>query len=273
MDSPAHRDIILDSKVGRRGHRRARRQYGYCGCRNSPSRLSSLSGRHSHDHRRASSQFSFQRNRPPRPGVRTIVTGQVGLDKNLSWNRTFDSLRHTGTRYSYSTSARPDVRRSADVAPGRILDLPTATDRSSRRSVFRTCSRRPQPGPTRPGQHITTGTYNDGTYNWAVPSTPSSNCLVKVQDNNISTLTDVSSQTFTIKAGNKSLRITSPNGGERISAVPIIPLRGPPLVPWSYIALSYSTSGGASWNSITYTAANTGTYDWKTPSRFRRKTV
>jgi hypothetical protein len=62
---------------------------------------------------------------------------------------------------------------------------------------------------------VATNISNSGSYSWTVPTTPSTNCLVRVSDAADGNPTDSSNATFTISAVDACLTVTSPNGGEQ----------------------------------------------------------
>jgi hypothetical protein len=114
--------------------------------------------------------------------------------------------------------------------------------------------------------------YNAGagtscSYTWTnIPNTPSNNCLVRVTDVSLPTVTDVSNAPFTISQ-NTSIIVTSPNGGESWQ------VGGPThTITWAAsgtsatLALEYSINNGASWISITNVSASAGTYTWTIPN-------
>ena len=57
-------------------------------------------------------------------------------------------------------------------------------------------------------------TYGDNTFAWTVDNTPTANALILVQ-NTTQNLSDTSDSVFTIGVVNRSLTLTSPNGGEQ----------------------------------------------------------
>jgi hypothetical protein len=103
-----------------------------------------------------------------------------------------------------------------------------------------------------------------GTFSWTVPSSPSSNCKIKLSDASDSTLYVMSNIDFTIKG----LALTSPIGGE-------IWLSGTSAsISWiqfgvSNIKIEYSTNNGAYWYTIVVNdSASKGTYTWSVPFVF-----
>ena len=99
-----------------------------------------------------------------------------------------------------------------------------------------------------------------GFFTWTLPNTPSTQCLVEIQDAN-SSLKDRSDAVFTIKPG---IRVLIPNGGEEW---PVDSLRTITWVAAGFdtLIVSYSTDAGTSWNSITRCPTTTKSYDWTVP--------
>jgi len=98
-------------------------------------------------------------------------------------------------------------------------------------------------------------------YTWTVPNTPSSLCLVRIVDNERSTLADESRENFTITG----LLVTYPQGGETMISGTM------ENITWESadienVKLEYSTNNGGSWiTMIANTPANSGTYPWLVP--------
>ncbi|MCP4218273.1 MAG: hypothetical protein GY765_26795, partial [bacterium] len=111
---------------------------------------------------------------------------------------------------------------------------------------------------------ITASTANSGTYSWAVPNLPSTTCLVKVSDAAGSS-TDSSDAGFAI-VEQRTLTLTTPNGGESLEG------STDQNISWTHsgsianVAIEYSTDNGGTWNSITTSTANTGTFNWPVPN-------
>lgn len=104
----------------------------------------------------------------------------------------------------------------------------------------------------------------NGYYAWSVPSSPSSNCRVRVTDNDNSSRSDMSNNVFTIPA--PSVTLTSPNGGETWGVATSH------NIYWSAqsvsnVKLEYTTNGGTNWTTIvSSTAASSGYYQWLIPN-------
>lgn len=116
--------------------------------------------------------------------------------------------------------------------------------------------------------NVATNWYNiSHNYNWNVPNTPSSNCLVKIRDHSNSCMTDISDNLFTITPATSSITVSSPNGGE------VWYVGQNKTITWTannttdYYNIDYSTDNGSTWTSLTssyYTVS--GTYSWTIPN-------
>lgn len=104
---------------------------------------------------------------------------------------------------------------------------------------------------------------NSGSYNWTIPNTPSTACLVKVSEASGSAF-DVSNGVFTIDPY-PTITVTSPDGGQDWDAGTT------QAVTWSYtgtvatVNIEYSADGGGSWNTAAASVSNTGSYNWTLP--------
>ena len=105
------------------------------------------------------------------------------------------------------------------------------------------------------------------SYSWTIPSSASTNCIVRISDTSNSALTDRSNAAFTISLPViPTIALTYPNGGESWIAGSSHP------ITWTSagvtnVKLEYSTDSGSSWTTITgSTAASTNTYSWTVPS-------
>ena len=104
---------------------------------------------------------------------------------------------------------------------------------------------------------------NTGLYNWfPIPNTVSSQCLIQVSSlDGVSS--DRSDKVFSIvKNSNKSLRITSPVGGETWQAGTSA------QITWyssgiDSVKIDYTIDNGQNWNVISNSTKNTGIYYWQ----------
>ncbi|MDH3268054.1 MAG: T9SS type A sorting domain-containing protein [Ignavibacteria bacterium] len=104
-----------------------------------------------------------------------------------------------------------------------------------------------------------------GSYNWTVPNTPSTQCLVRISDASNASINDVSDATFTIAPG-PMITVTAPNGGE-------LWLAGTDHnITWtrqsvSQVKIEYSTDNGSVWiDVVATTPAVFGFYNWTIPN-------
>jgi hypothetical protein len=115
---------------------------------------------------------------------------------------------------------------------------------------------------------IASSTPNDGSYQWTVPNTPSSYCLVRVSDSSTDGgASDVSDAGFSIVSPTvAAITVISPNGGERWK------IGFPHQLTWrstgtvGNVKIEYSTNGGSLWTTIAASTANDGTYTWTVPN-------
>ncbi len=102
---------------------------------------------------------------------------------------------------------------------------------------------------------------NNDYYTWTVPNTPSSQCLVRIVDNERSALSDESEENFTITG----MLLTYPQGGETLLSGTV------ENITWESAdidnaKLEYSTDNGNTWITIIANiSANIGTYAWLVP--------
>jgi subtilisin family serine protease len=113
---------------------------------------------------------------------------------------------------------------------------------------------------------------NPGYYDWTVPNTPSTNCLVKVYayDAAENEGSDVSDGYFTIQGDvtPPEVTVTAPNGGETltIGSVYTITWIATDNVGVTFTSVYYSYDGGANYNFIESFSGNPGSYDWTVPN-------
>ncbi|NIO61840.1 MAG: hypothetical protein GTO35_04330 [Gammaproteobacteria bacterium] len=111
---------------------------------------------------------------------------------------------------------------------------------------------------------VTASTANSGTYNWTVPNTPSTNCLVKITDT-AGPASDTGDAVFTI-AAQRTLTVTAPNGGENWEGNTTQNITWTSTGSIANVKIEYSTDNGTSWNTVTASTANSGTYNWTVPN-------
>ncbi len=102
------------------------------------------------------------------------------------------------------------------------------------------------------------------SYNWTMPNTPSTLCLVRVLDHNATSKMDVSNAVFTIQP---TITITNPNFGGAFQANNAMNITWNAQGASGYYNIDYSTNGGSTWtNIITNQLILSGTYSWTTPN-------
>jgi subtilisin family serine protease len=113
---------------------------------------------------------------------------------------------------------------------------------------------------------------NPGTYDWTVPNTPSTQCLVKVYayDDAANEGSDASDGLFTIQQDTEPpvVTVTQPNGDEVWNAGSVY------AITWNATdntgvmstSLYYSYDGGANYDLIDNLSGNPGSYDWTVPN-------
>ncbi|MGD2092542.1 MAG: VCBS repeat-containing protein [Candidatus Aminicenantes bacterium] len=116
-------------------------------------------------------------------------------------------------------------------------------------------------------KNIVASTANDGYYLWNVPDDASTQCLVRVQEASDGDPTDTSDALFSIAECGATISITSPKGGEawQVGAQHNITWVSGEKVGNS-VKLQYSTNNQATWNTITSSTANDGSYAWTIPN-------
>ncbi|MEI6348294.1 MAG: FlgD immunoglobulin-like domain containing protein [Bacteroidota bacterium] len=110
--------------------------------------------------------------------------------------------------------------------------------------------------------YVSSGSNN--SYDWIIPNTPSTQCLIRVTDVSNSAKTDVSDAVFSIKP---SITILTPNGGQSLTIGSIYNITWIAPGASNYYNFDYSINGGSTWTSIAYNQnITTGTYAWTVPS-------
>ena len=105
----------------------------------------------------------------------------------------------------------------------------------------------------------------NGHYDWPVPNTPSTSCLVKVTDTENNQVVDISDQAFEVLQAQP--RMTHPNGGEQWYAGTGHDVQWvSDFYPSSTVDLSYSLDGGVNWLPLASDVLNDGDYAWLLPS-------
>ncbi|HOY32114.1 MAG TPA: hypothetical protein PKW80_09565 [Bacteroidales bacterium] len=117
---------------------------------------------------------------------------------------------------------------------------------------------------------ITIATYQyitNGQYSWTIPNNPSTQCLVRVEDDNNPCKYDVSDTVFTIAAPTPTITVTSPNGGNNLY------VGGTNNITWNsaylssnFVTIEYSVDNGASWTTLFASTGNDGSEPWTIPN-------
>ncbi|MDP4196110.1 MAG: T9SS type A sorting domain-containing protein, partial [Bacteroidota bacterium] len=103
-----------------------------------------------------------------------------------------------------------------------------------------------------------------GIYSWAVPNTPSTQCLIKVTDITNPLNYDISDKVFTI-AASPVLQVTAPNGNETWE------IGKTQYITWNSVnivnaKIEYSINNGSDWTVIIASTKSTGSYSWIVPN-------
>ncbi|KPJ66821.1 hypothetical protein AMJ44_07805, partial [candidate division WOR-1 bacterium DG_54_3] len=113
---------------------------------------------------------------------------------------------------------------------------------------------------------------NPGSYDWTVPNTPSTQCLVKVYayDAVGNEGSDVSDAFFTIQADTEApvVTVVQPNGGEvlNVGSVYTVQWNATDNVGITLTDIDYSYDGGTNWYDVVDLSGNPGSYDWTVPN-------
>ena len=102
------------------------------------------------------------------------------------------------------------------------------------------------------------------SYNWAVPSLSSTQALIRVTDNGLSSLTDASNSTFTF-VPNTDIIVLNPNGNEQWEAGTTKTINWVYSPSVSRFQVNYSLNGGATWSSVISSTYNSSA-TWTVPN-------
>jgi hypothetical protein len=116
-------------------------------------------------------------------------------------------------------------------------------------------------GATFPNTIIASTPAGALSFTWSVDDTVSKTCRVRISDVTDITVYDDSNANFTIQAG---FTITSPNGGEVYGVGSGTSITWGTVGTANTVVLEY-TSNGTSWNIITASTLNTGSFNWTIP--------
>lgn len=113
---------------------------------------------------------------------------------------------------------------------------------------------------------------NPGSYDWTVPSTASTQCLVRVTCFDAATNSgfDVSDNFFTIQADTEPpvVTVVQPNGGETMNpgSVYNIQWNATDNIGITSTDIDYTYDGGTNWFDVAVLSGNPGSYDWTVPN-------
>ncbi|MEO0277200.1 MAG: hypothetical protein ABIL75_03275 [candidate division WOR-3 bacterium] len=110
---------------------------------------------------------------------------------------------------------------------------------------------------------IVASTQNDGSHYWVIPSSPSTNCLIKISDVSNPSIYDISNNNFTILSS--SIEIKTPDGGEVFYPGDNAPIHWNWTGSIANVKIEYSVDGGNTWSLITSSTQNDGSYIWTVP--------
>ena len=113
---------------------------------------------------------------------------------------------------------------------------------------------------------IIPSTSNDGFHDWTVPSTPSTQCLIRISEASDGNPVDLSDAVFSITATPQTITVTSPNGGESWVEGSSQQITWNSTGTVGDFKIEYSTNNGASWSNVVASTANDGSHDWAVPS-------
>jgi hypothetical protein len=108
---------------------------------------------------------------------------------------------------------------------------------------------------------VAASTANTGSYSWTVPATPSASCTVRISEAYDGEPLDTSDGVFTIVG----LRVTSPNGGESWGVGSSHSITWETLGSYPTVRIELSTDAGVTWETLTSSTANTGSFPWTVP--------
>jgi hypothetical protein len=101
-------------------------------------------------------------------------------------------------------------------------------------------------------------------YIWTVPNTPSGPNRFRIRDSSNSCREDLSDTTFRILPNTPLL--TYPNGGEVFDINDAVTITWNSSTYYTPLRLEYTTNNGFTWNLITSSTTNTGSYAWTIPN-------
>ncbi|MCF8457826.1 MAG: hypothetical protein K9H62_18005 [Bacteroidales bacterium] len=111
--------------------------------------------------------------------------------------------------------------------------------------------------------YIDDNVFNDGIYEWTVPSSATTSALIKINEAGNPTIADQSDSTFEISAmASNAITVQTPNGGETLTGGSNYTITWSWTGTFIYAEIYYSTNGGTSWSYVDDFTANDGIYLW-----------
>ncbi|HRG59539.1 MAG TPA: PKD domain-containing protein [Bacteroidia bacterium] len=107
--------------------------------------------------------------------------------------------------------------------------------------------------------------YNSGYYNWLVPNTANSNCLIKVIDVNNPTIFDVSDATFSTAQTNPYINNVYPSGGQNFVVGNYTPITWNSAMV-TLVDILFSSDGGNTYSTVVTNLNNINYYNWLVPN-------
>ncbi len=110
---------------------------------------------------------------------------------------------------------------------------------------------------------IIASTPNDGSHDWSVPQTATTQALVRVLDAVDGAPSDVSNSVFTILT--ESITVTSPSGGQVLTGGSTHQITWTSAGSIAAVRIEYSIDNGLEYTTIVASAPNTGSFNWTVP--------
>lgn len=106
---------------------------------------------------------------------------------------------------------------------------------------------------------------NDGSFDWLIPNTPTTQARIGIQGLGVPTYYTSSESNFTISPA-RSISVITPAAGDtwEVGTENAITWSSTGLI--SSVEISYSTNNGSTWTTIDASALNDGLYRWTAPS-------
>jgi hypothetical protein len=113
---------------------------------------------------------------------------------------------------------------------------------------------------------VIASTANDGSHLWLVPSTLSTQCLIRISDPADGDPVDVSDGVFSIVNPVPTIAIISPNGGEYWQVGSTHDITWTSHGGVGNVKIEYSANNQATWSTIVSSTANDGSHSWTVPN-------